>query len=276
MFQPVIPASGGTGWRFLQTTYDRQLAAFSESALVRADRQYFESKMAGPVALDDFLSDKRLLRIGLTAFGLQGEEWKRGFLKKVLSEAADPSSSFLARLNNPKYTAFAEAFRPRAGNIVMGSATRADITARYTRETFEVAVGDIDESMRLALNYRSEIASLANPGSSEAAIAFRLLADVPVRTVLQRALALPESISRLSVDRQASLLREALRDRLGVSDLRQLSREQNVAKVIDRFHALSGLNAPNSGSTADIRLQLLAGTTALGPAASQNLFLSRL
>jgi hypothetical protein len=102
MFQPVIPLTGNSGWKFLEATYDRQLESHSKSPQVRLDRDYLTEKFSEPVAVEDLLKDKRLLRVALTAFDLGGEEWKGGFIRKVLEEVVDPESSFLARLNNPK------------------------------------------------------------------------------------------------------------------------------------------------------------------------------
>ena len=116
-FQPVIPLTGNNGWKFLQSTYDRQLSSHANSPQIKADRAYFTEKLSEPLTKEQFLNDKRLLRVALTAFDLGGEEWKRGFIDKVLKEVSDPESTFLARLNNPKYTAFAQAFKPVNGVI---------------------------------------------------------------------------------------------------------------------------------------------------------------
>ena len=70
VFQPVIPLSGFGGWNFLQSTYDSQLQTFSNSAQIKNDIDYFTEKFAEPMAVEDFLSDQRLRRISMTAFGL--------------------------------------------------------------------------------------------------------------------------------------------------------------------------------------------------------------
>ena len=90
MVQPAIPMSGLAGWSFLQTTYSRQLETFSDSASVKNDRAYMSEKLSSPISLDNFMSDRRLLRVTMTAFDLAGEEWKGGFIRKALEEAANP------------------------------------------------------------------------------------------------------------------------------------------------------------------------------------------
>ena len=106
VFQPVIPLSGFGGWNFLQSTYDAQLQTYSNSPQIKNDIDYFTEKFAEPMAVEDFLSDPRLRRISMTAFGLAGEEWKTGYVRTILDEVQDPASTFLARLNNPQYDAF--------------------------------------------------------------------------------------------------------------------------------------------------------------------------
>ena len=60
VYQPVIPLTGYGGWKFLESTFDKQLEGFTDSASVKNDRKYFQDKMSSPIAMEDFLSDKRL------------------------------------------------------------------------------------------------------------------------------------------------------------------------------------------------------------------------
>lgn len=276
MYQPVIPLSGNGGWKFLQSTYDRQMQSLSNSPQVKADRSYLIEKFSEPVTTDAFLNDKRLLRVALTSFDLGGEEWKRGFIDKVLKEVGNPESTFLARLNNPKYTAFANAFKPVNGKITITPEALDKIAAEFNKSTFETAVGNVDDSMRLALNYQSDIKSLMGNGSSETAILYRLLGDVPVRTVLETSLNLPTEIRKLPIERQAELLKTSLQ-KLGLNDVKDLAEPEQVDKMIKRFHALQSVRdgAANYSPAANA-LTLLNGGAGLGGQAGINLLLSGL
>ncbi|MCF6329227.1 MAG: DUF1217 domain-containing protein, partial [Henriciella sp.] len=160
MFQPAIPLSGYGGWKFLQSTYARQIKTFTDSSQIRNDRDYLSAKLSQPISLDNFLDDQRLLRITMTAHDLEGEEWKRGFIDKVLSEAGDPESQFLARLNNPEYSSFADTFAPDNGLISLSAETLSDVMDRFEAVSFRSAVGEVDTNMRLSLNYQSKITEL--------------------------------------------------------------------------------------------------------------------
>lgn len=277
MFQPVIPLSGNTGWKFLQATYDRQLQTLSDTAQMKADRAYLADKLSKPIKTEAFLADKRLMRVALTAFDLGGEEWKRGFIGKVLKEVADPQSTFLARLNNPNFTAFAQALKPKNGVITVTPAAIATMSAAFDKSSFEAAVGEVDDSMRLALNYQSDIAGLMGKGSSETAILYRLLGSVPVRKVLETALNLPTDIRKLPIEKQAELLKTGLQTKLGVTDIKDLAKPDKVDFVIKRFHALQAVNSGNASySSGANALTLLNGGAGLGGQGGINLLLSGL
>ena len=275
VFRPAIPLSGIAGYNFLQSTYDKQLTAFSESSQIQNDREYFEEGLAEPISVEDLLSDRRLLRVTLTAFGLAGEETKGGLVRRVLESVADPDDSLLERLNNPDYERFAEAFRPDAdGNISISSETIAELATQFETELFEAAVGEVDSDQRLGLNYQSDIATLVGSGSSDTAILFRLLGNVPVRSLLVGALNLPDAFQSLPIERQAEELQEQLQSKFGITDLNDLTSPENIDRVITRFHGIqSALRGPDSLTPGAVALTLLTG---VGANASANLFLSGL
>jgi hypothetical protein len=273
MFQPIIPLSGIGGWNFLQSTYDRQLENFADSAQIRNDREYMESKLSSPMALEDFMDDSRLLRVTMTAFDLGGEEWKRGFIDKVLTESSDPDSSFLERLNNAQYTRFAEALSPNEkGTINLSPDALTDIGNRFEAASFKVEVGEIDDNMRLGLNYQTEIGELVSASSSDEANLYRLLGSVPVRAVLESALNLPSDIANLSVEKQAEIFDEKLQSTFGIQNVSELTDPDMINRVVTRFHAIESLNGEISSSARGATaLTLLTG---VGSSASENMFLS--
>jgi len=277
VFQPVIPLSGFGGWNFLQTTYDAQLETYSNSPQIKNDIDYLTEKFAEPMAVEDFLSDPRLRRITMTAYGLAGEEWKTGYVRTVLDEVQKPESTFLARLNNPQYSQFAEAMRPVDGKILLTLPDLDRMTARFSAESFELAVGEQDNAMRLSLNYRTEISDLVTEGSTDETILFRLLGSVPVRSVLESALGLPAEIQQLDLDRQADILDDKLKSQFNLSSIQDLKDPDVIDRIVSRYMALDGLNrnaaATGPGATA---LVLLGNAVGFGAAASRNLFLSNL
>ena len=277
MVQPAIPMSGLAGWSFLQTTYSRQLETFSDSASVKNDRAYMSEKLSRAISLDDFMSDRRLLRVTMTAFDLAGEEWKGGFIRKALEEAANPDSTFLKRLNNPAYTKFAETFAFKDGTLSLDAEKIDQLGEDFETAAFRIAVGDVDENMRLSLNYQQKIVDIAGTGASNDAIAYRILGNVPVKTVLEKALNLPSDLSKQPIEKQAEMLRDKLSSAFGISELGDLVTPDNVDAVIRRFHVMETVNnGPSALTPGYTALTLLGGGQGFGSIASQNLFLSLL
>ena len=275
VYQPVIPLTGYGGWKFLESTFDKQLEGFTDTASVKNDRQYFQDKMSSPIAMEDFLSDKRLLRVSLTAFDLGGEEWKVGFIRHVMEENADPDSNFLTRLNNQAYTNFANTFAITDGKISLSADAIATLSDDFELASFRSAVGDVDNNMKLSLNYKAKIGDLVREESSDSANLYRILGDVPVRTVLETALNLPSSWQKLDVDQQADILKERMLSVFSISKVTDLTNEDVMDKVIQRFHTMDSIaNGQSSLSSGSVALTLLNNAAGFGSTASQNLFLS--
>lgn len=277
-FQPVLPLSGFAGWNFLQATYDKQLETYSASPQIQRDIDYFKEKVAQPISVEDFVSDPRLRRISLTAFGLSGEEWKTGYIRNILEEVQDPDSSFLQRLNNPQYTSFAEAFEPANGQINLITSEIDTIAARFAAESFEIAIGQQDDTMRLSLNFQDGIGELITEGSTEEAVLFKLLGSTPIRTVLETALGIPANLSQLDVDRQAEFLDDRLKSQFGINSVQELKDPEVIEKVLQRYQILAGINQNLSTTSSASTALVLLGNAAsgFGAVASQNLFLSGL
>ena len=104
--------------------------------------------------------------------------------------------------------------------------------------------------MRLALNFRREIASLA---AGEGGSWFAVLGSKPLRQVVEKAFGLPSAFSQIDLDKQAAILRERADDLFGSDSLTVFQDSANVDKLIDRFLA---------------RAQIEAGAGATGPAAN--------
>lgn len=277
MYQPAIPLSGIGGWKFLQATYSRQLESFSDTAQIRGDIDYMKTKLSEPMSVESFLDDRRLLRITLTANDLAGEEWKRGFIDKVLDEARDPESNFLDRLNNAQYTRFAETFAPIDGKVSVSPQTVETLAQQYEAAAFRVAVGEVDNNMRLSLNYQSAIVDIAGTAASDEAVLYRILGNVPVRTVLESALNLPSDMRNLPVERQADMLKDRLASSFGIRDLTNLASLEKIDQVLERFHAMEAIRqGPSPTAPGAAALALLNSAVGFGSGASQNLFLGRL
>ncbi|TDX24880.1 DUF1217 domain-containing protein [Rhodovulum visakhapatnamense] len=110
-FQPVLPLTGYAGWRFLERSMERQQDAFNKSPTTQKELDYFAKNIGKVTSADDLVSDYRLLKVALGAFGLQDEIGNKFFIKKVLTEGVDAEGALANKLADKSYYKLAEAFR---------------------------------------------------------------------------------------------------------------------------------------------------------------------
>lgn len=110
MFTPIVPLGGLLGWQFLQRTQESQQQALANSVTVRRDMAEFEQRISQVKSAEDLVSDFRLLRVALGAFGLADDIGNKYFIRKVLEEGTADPQALANRLSDPRYLALAEAF----------------------------------------------------------------------------------------------------------------------------------------------------------------------
>lgn len=259
-YQPVVPTGGLVGWRYLSQTLDRQIDAFANSPVNQRDTDYFLDTISSISTPEELVSDRRLLRVALGAFGLQDDINSKAFIQKVLEGGTDDPRSLANRLADDRYTEFSKAFG--FGNIT-GSETGLSefgqkIVDRFRSSQFEVAVGQQDESMRLALNARRELADLADRPSSEDTKWFLVLGTPPLRAVFEKALALPSSFGQIDIEKQLETVKDLSSRRLGIDSFDDLKDSENMEKFVERYLLQSQIADFSSTTTsATVALSIL-------------------
>lgn len=276
-FDPIIPASGVLGYRLLVKTEATQREVFDRQPEIARDLAYFNDKISTVTTAEQLVGDRRLLKVALGAFGLGDEIDKRAFMRKILAEGSESSEAFANRFVDPKYKEIAKAFG--FGNLAdartgdPGFANR--IGDAYRVRAFEIAVGEQDESLRLALNFRREIGKFANANDPLNTAWLSALGDQPVRAVLEGAFGLPAGFGSLDVDRQREELQDFSLREFGSKSMAVFNDPELVDKAITRFLIRKSIeNGPTASTPGASALTLLQG--AVGPSASQNLFQSLL
>jgi hypothetical protein len=214
---PVLPLSGVAGWAYLKRTLATQQESYANSVGVRRETDYFRAKIGSVRSAEDLVSDRRLLAVALDAFGMGDEIDKRAFVRRALEGGTEAPGALAARMSDQRYRALVSAF---GFGDAKGAQTGRDgfadeILSRHRVRSFEKAVGEADENLRLALNFDRDMGALARSGLREDAAWFRVLGDQPVRRVLERAYGLPAAFSQIDVERQAETLRARTRQSFG-------------------------------------------------------------
>lgn len=262
MFQPVVPAEGLAGWRFLQRTYDAQFGAFSASSVQQRDTDYFMEKIASVSSAEELVQDRRLLTVALGAFGLQDDINNRFFIQKVLEEGTASDDTLANRLADTRYRELSEAFGfgPSASPSNGQEGFAAEITARFQSNSFEVAAGNQDGAMRIALYAQRALPELAADSGSVDTKWFTIMGDPPMRELFERALNLPTSIGQIDIDQQLDIFKDRARQVFGTDSLDPFLDDETVQDAITKFivrDQISGLSAGLSGTS--IALTLLGG-----------------
>ncbi|MFU8776701.1 MAG: DUF1217 domain-containing protein [Roseovarius sp.] len=258
-FTPVLPLGGLPGWALLSRTFERQTDLFNKSPQIVRDTEYFEQTIGKVTTAEDLVSDRRLLRVALGAFGLQDDINSRAFIRKILEEGTVRDDALANRLADDRYKQLAAAFAfadrpiPRTQLATFGT----EITDKFRRREFEVAVGDQDQALRLALNVQRELGEIAGGPESEDTRWFRILGNPPLRRVFEVALRLPESFAQADLDRQLDEIKSRSARQLNIGTLSDLSDESLREQLIRRFLLRDQVASFNVQSPQAIALTLL-------------------
>lgn len=258
-YQPVVPLSGYTGWRFLQRTLDQQQTAFQESQSVTRATTYFRENIGEITSAEDLVKDRQLLNVALGAFGLDEDINSKFFIQKILADGTTADDALANRLSDTRYRNLADAFGFGDFGLPLTSQPlfAEDIIDRFEARQFERAVGDVDNDMRLALNVKEGLEDIISSVESENARWFGLLGNQPLRQVVQTALGLPSEIATVDLDKQLELFKERAESILGTDDVSELTDPETQEKMIRLFLVRSESQQNSAFSGASVALTLL-------------------
>ncbi len=262
-FQPVLPLAGYAGWSFLKRTLARQQVAQQASPVQQRDEAYFREKIGKVTTAEQLVGDKRLLRISLAAFGLEADLNSKAFIRKVLEGGTLKEGSLANRLADKQYRNFAAAFGFGDYSVPRTAVSTfpEEILAQFRARSFETAVGQQNNSYRLALNAEREIPALAARKTGETAKWYTVLGNAPLREVVQTALGLPKSFSAIDLDQQVAILQDKTRAAFGSPDISQFGDPAKMEALVRRYMFQSQAQEQGAGSSpAAIALTLLRGT----------------
>ncbi|MFK7945597.1 MAG: DUF1217 domain-containing protein, partial [Paracoccaceae bacterium] len=222
---PAIPLGGVAGLRLLDRTFDNQFQSFFRSPDVAREVAHFAENAGNITSIDDLMSDRRSLAVVLGAFGLDDDINKGAFVRKVIEEGTLDREAFANRLIEPGYAQMAEALGfgnfNGEGTLILEN-VRNNILQRYQERRFELAVGEVNLDLRLAMNFRREAASIAQETSDPRNAWLRLLGSTPLRTVMEGALNLPSQLAAIDLDQQVDEIIRRADSFLDISDPSEL------------------------------------------------------
>ena len=236
-YQPILPFSGYIGWKFLNRTLETQKTAFAKAPEVQRDTDYFKANIGKINTAEELVNDRRLLTVALGAFGLDADIKSRAFIKKVLAEGTLTTGALSNRLSDKRYLDMSRAFGfgdyPTPSTKISDFGAR--IVAQYEARQFEVAVGNQDGNLRLALSLPRDLTAIANKTSSEATKWFTIMGNAPLRQVFLTAFNLPNSFGAIDLDKQLETLKAKAEQVFGANTVAQFSDPQKVEQLARVF-----------------------------------------
>lgn len=238
-FQAVIPMSGIGGWNFLRRTYEAQLETFSASAQRKRDATYFRENIANIKSAEELVSDRRLLSVALGAFGLEADLNNKFFVNKVLTDGTTANDALSNRLADKRYKKFSEAFGFGASEAkkTTDKVAMDGIVESYFKQSFEVSVGQQNDTMRIALYAQRELTELAESNSSETTKWFSVMGLPALRNMFETALGLPSSFSQLDIDKQLEVFQDKTSALFGNDSISQFADPNNLERLTEVFLA---------------------------------------
>lgn len=262
-FTPLVPFSGTVGWKFLQRTQERQQETFEKSPQITRNAEAFRERIASIGSAKELVADRQLLEVALGAFGLDDDINGKALIEKVLDSNPDDKKSLAVRFADKRYLALAQAFgfgNPAgARNAEAGFADR--ILESYKDRGFEVAVGEQDQNMRLAMGLERELETITSQTKlSQDAQWFSVMASPPLRAVFETAFGIPKSVGAIDLDQQLTIFKDRAERYFGTSKVSDFADPEKLASLRDRFLLYSDLESFSASTTSpgSIALTLLS------------------
>ncbi|WP_372570562.1 DUF1217 domain-containing protein [Ruegeria jejuensis] len=259
-FRPVVPLGGIAGWQFLQRTQTQQREALSASPLLQRETQHFMKEIGNVTSAQELVADRTLLKVALGAFGLESDLNNRFFVQKILEDGTSAQDALANRLADKRYRAFSDAFGFGPNDFPKTSLPTfmEDVVDKYQTQAFETAIGESDETMRIALYAQHELAEIATGDGSETTKWLNIIGLPPLRTMFETALGLPRSFASVDLDKQVEVFRDRFSSATGLSDLSELSDPGAMEKTTHLYLARAQIASfASQQSPAAIALSLL-------------------
>ncbi|WP_417250319.1 DUF1217 domain-containing protein [Celeribacter sp.] len=261
-FQPIVPFGGYSGWAFLNRTKDAQFETFQNSQDIKRDVDYFKENISKITSAEDLVADRQLRKVALGAFGLGDDINNIFFIQKVLSDGTTDPDALANKLADKRYLEFSKAFG--FGDFDTANTQLStfgeEISERYMELQFEIAIGNQDENLRLAMNLDRELEAIASKETSDNGRWYNVMGNTAVRSALETALGLPSSLGALDLDQQLGEFRDKTSRYFNGGEVSQFSDPEVRSELVRLFLVRSEIAAGSTTtSSASNALALLTG-----------------
>ncbi|MFC3118689.1 DUF1217 domain-containing protein [Jhaorihella thermophila] len=145
-----------------------------------------------------------------------------------MSDGTSSPSALANKMTDSRYRRFSAAFGFGVGEIVQtgNRAGMETIVQQWRSSQFEIAVGEQDDTMRIALYAERQLDALATRATNDETKWFTIMGEPPLRALFETALGLPSAFARLDIDKQLEILRDRTRAVTGDSSVAQFAAQE--------------------------------------------------
>lgn len=233
---------------------------FKNSFEIQNDIRHYASRIDDVNSASDLVKDRKLLKVSLGAFGLSDDIDSQFFVKRILEDGTTSRDALSNKMTDSRYKDLSKFFG--FGDPIPTGYTLqykvAKVTEDYAQAKFEEAIGEQDESLRLALFGSRALQSIAEKPGSEKSKWFMILGNPPLRKIFETALNLPSSFSQIDLDTQVRIIDEQSDRKLNIKTPSDLEDPDLISSTIDRFVLQSEIkNTSSNISSSSVALSLL-------------------
>ena len=222
-----------------------------EEARKQAEEQskYYTDHIARVETLSQFLADRKMVNVVLTAKGIDPKTVTDDFLKKLFASDLNDPKSFVNQQADKRFGQILGSFNfDKRGNISREKATGAQnmgsvmaTQQAHLDQMLEAQQGEDNPGVRLALYFQRTASTIKD--------AYSILGDDALQEFFRVTFSLPAEFSAINVDKQARVVEKHLH----LPDLRDPAK---LAKLIQRFTVMYDLD---SGSSQASPAMLMSG-----------------
>lgn len=259
-YQPLVPLTGYTGWKLLNTTLEVQKETFDNDPIIERELQYFQENIGNVTSAEELVNDYQLLKVALGAFGLDADIGNKYFIEKVLDEGTLDETGLATRLADDAYFKLSEAFGfdQESPNTISDPDFFETISSAYKDKQFQSAVGEVNENFQLGLNLEGALDDVISDDTTENGMWYSIMGNEPLLQVFRTAFGLPESFSALDVDDQLVRFKAKAQALYGDDTVSQFASSEAQEELLRNFFIRSQLDNLGSGnSSAQTALTLL-------------------
>lgn len=237
-----------TSYNLLAANLTRTKTQIASQPQAAREIAYFKANIGNIKSIDDLMANQRIYNFVTQAFGLQDMSYAKAFMRKALTEGVSSSSAFSMKLSDPRFREFVSAFNFAAnGASTTQSASLVQTTVdKYTENLLEQQAGQQSDGLRQALYFQSNIGSITS--------SYGVLADAAIYNVVRTALGLPQAMSAIDVDKQATIIGQ----KFNLADMKD---PKKLSSFVTRFLSIYDMQNGNSAQSSPA-LSVLSGSGA--------------